>query len=108
MPTEADGGAAENRCGGDWAVALDRFEAGLATYEQILAGDEVATPPLWPPPDLIGVPIPADQVERARAALAAARSLEGRIAAKQQELPIGRTAGPSRRVTPSPSFLAEL
>lgn len=93
---------------GDWGVALDLFESGLAGYRRLLAEDDAATPPMWPPAELIGVPIPDDQVDRARRLLAEARELEGRLQAKRAALPAARSGGPNRRVTPQASFLTDL
>ncbi|MGI9597403.1 MAG: hypothetical protein ACR2QK_14665 [Acidimicrobiales bacterium] len=92
---------------GDWSAALDQFEQRLVEFRSVLDDGRPATG-LWPPPDLVDVPFPPEQADRARTLLALARELEGELVAKRDALPAPRPAGKTRRTTPHSSFLTEL
>ncbi|MEM7274177.1 MAG: hypothetical protein AAF547_13920 [Actinomycetota bacterium] len=91
-----------------WSVALDDFEHRLDQFHAVL--DE-GTPPagLWPPADVIGVPLPPELADRARALLERARQVEGELLRRRAELPTPRQSAVRRRRTPAfSSFSADL
>jgi len=92
-----------------WAEALDQFEARLDAFRSVLDPDGEPPSGLWPPPDLIGSPLPLELADRARELLARARALEGELVARRTELsPLHRpTVRHRRRPIPS-TFSAAL
>ena len=86
----------------DWSTALDQFEARLEEFRSVLGDDGRPAKGLWPPPDLIGVPLPPELAERAQTLLDRARELEGQLVARRAELPARRqTVRHRRRSTPT-------
>lgn len=91
----------------DWSAALDDFERRLTQFRSVLSDGKPADG-LWPPAELIDVPMPAHHAQRAKNLLAAAKQLEGELTAKRDALPAPRPAGRNHRTTPHSSFLTEL
>lgn len=75
----------------DWDAALDQFEARLEEFRSVLSSDGQPAKGLWPPADLIGVPLPPELADRATALLAKASELEAQLVARRAELPARRT-----------------
>ncbi|MGH1489490.1 MAG: hypothetical protein ACRBK7_08885 [Acidimicrobiales bacterium] len=93
----------------DWGKALDQFEQRLAGFRAVLDTDSQATVTgMWPEPHLIGVPLPAEHVERARSLMAEAKEVEGQMVSRREELPPLRPVGAHHRRTPVSSFVTEL
>lgn len=77
-----------------WAHALDEFERRLAEFHALLSSDQARPPAgLWPPPDVVDLPLPAELADRARALLAEAAEIEQLLLARQAELPVPRVGG---------------
>ncbi len=91
----------------NWSAALDEFERRLTQFRSVL-NDGRPADGLWPPAELIDVPLPPQHAERARTLLAKARQLEGELVAKRDALPPPRAGNRNRRTTPHSSFLTEL
>lgn len=93
----------------DWADALDLFEQRLEQFRSVLqAGGEPADG-LWPPPGIVGTPLPPELADRARELLARARRIEGELVARRAELPTPRQTGVRHRRSPGvSSFSARL
>jgi hypothetical protein len=90
-----------------WAEALDQFEARLDAFRAVLYPDGEPPSGLWPPPDLIGSPLPLELVDRARELLAGAKALEGELVARRTELaPLHRPTIRHRRRPVSSTFSA--
>ncbi len=83
-----------------WVEALDEFERRLAGFRAVLRPDGEPPDGVWPPPDLIGQPLPPDLAERARDLLAAARVVEGELVARRTELPAPHRAPVRHRRRP--------
>lgn len=81
----------------DWSAALDQFEARLDQFRSVLGDDGRPAKGLWPPADLIGVPLPPELADRARSLLEKANELEGELVARRAELPARRPAVRHRR-----------
>lgn len=86
-----------------WAESLDEFERRLDAFRAVLQPDVAPPPGLWPPPDLVGHPLPADLADRARELLDRARVIEGELMARRTELPAPHRAPMRHRRRPTPS-----
>lgn len=74
-----------------WDAALDQFEARLEEFRSVLTSDGQPAKGLWPPAEVIGVPLPPELAERATDLLAKASELEAQLVARRSELPARRT-----------------
>jgi hypothetical protein len=83
-----------------WREALDEFERRLEEFRAVLQPDGQPPPGLWPPADLIGVPLPPDLADRARRLLNRARAIEGELLARRTELPAPKRAPTRHRRRP--------
>lgn len=83
-----------------WSTALDDFERRLNQFHSVLDRG-VAPDGLWPPAEILNVPLPAELAERARTLITKAREIEGQIVARRDSLPTPRPAAQTRRVTPA-------
>lgn len=70
----------------DWPAALDQFEARLVEFRSVLEDGRPAKG-LWPPAELLDVPLPPELEGRARTLLAKAQELEAELVARRAELP---------------------
>lgn len=91
----------------DWPQALDLFEARLEEFRSVLGEDGRPAKGLWPPPELIGVPLPPELADRAKHLLDRANELEGQLVAKRAELPARRQTVRHRR-RPTSTIYTEL
>ncbi|MEM7324494.1 MAG: hypothetical protein AAF531_15500 [Actinomycetota bacterium] len=83
-----------------WADALDDFEQRLDAFRTVLDDGE-APSGLWPPRDVIDVPLPPELADRARALMTRAKELEGELIARRDSLPTPRPATRNHRVPPA-------
>lgn len=83
-----------------WAGALDDFERRLEQFQSVLEPGGEPPTGMWPPADLIGQPLPAELAGRARELLDRARAVEGRLSARQTELPAPQRAAVRHRRRP--------
>lgn len=90
-----------------WSSALDQFEARLEQFRSVLAEKGQPAKGVWPPADIVGVPLPPELADRARKLLEQARDLEGQLVARRSELPAKRNAVRHRK-RPASTIYAEL
>lgn len=83
-----------------WSAALDDFERRLDAFHTVLDDGE-APAGLWPPRDVIDVPLPPELADRARALMTRAKEIEGEIVARRDSLPTPRPATRHRRIPPA-------
>ncbi len=107
-PPASDEPVSDQQASALWQLALDQFEQRLIEFGSVLTDNGQPAAGLWPPASVIDVPLPAEHGERARALLSRARTLEGELAAKRDQLPRPRAGRASRRIRPYASILAEL
>lgn len=88
-----------------WANALDQFERRLDEFRAVLSPDGQPPAGIWPPPDLIGHPLPAELADRARQLLDRARAVEGELVARRTELPPPQRAPVRHRRRPVSSTI---
>jgi hypothetical protein len=86
-----------------WADSLDEFERRIEAFRAVLQPDVAPPPGLWPPPDLVGHPLPPELAERARDLLDRAREVEAELRVRRTELPSPHRAPPRHRRRPTPS-----
>ncbi len=70
-----------------WVTALDEFERRLAEFRAVLEPDGVPPAGIWPPPDLVGRPLPPELADRARQLLDRSAAIEAELVARRTELP---------------------
>lgn len=88
-----------------WSDALDEYERRLDQFHAVMS-DEAPPVGLWPPAELMGVPLPPELGDRARHLLERSREIEGELLAKKAALPAPRPAARTRRTTPSFSTIS--
>ncbi len=88
-----------------WVQALDEFERRLDEFLAVLRPDGVPPAGIWPPPDLVGRPLPPELADRARELLGRSRTIEGQLVARRTELPAPQRAPVRHRRRPVSSTI---
>lgn len=88
-----------------WVEALDQFERRLAQFRAVLEPGGEPPTGIWPPPDLVGRPLPPELADRARSLLERSKAIEAELVARRTELPPPHRAPVRHRRRPVSSTL---